>query len=199
MIKCPNCQREIMDNHLFCGYCGTEINSSIDVVIDGNKNKIVQRIVNAVCRNNSVNIAFSVLFLALSIFSVWKLVDVITVLLNASHTLGEAFAQMGMKYGYVKEGLGMGYIRGEIEYIHAYISNIIIACGCIFVFVISVFYMIFNSDILYLKIKHRDNYVYKKPLRYMKVCSWAVKLTVTVIPVFIGVMLVLDIIKMIIV
>jgi hypothetical protein len=169
------------------------------VVIDGNKNKTVKRIVNSVCRNNAVNIAFSVLFLALSILSVWKLVDIISTLVNASHTLGEVFAQMSMKFGYVKEGLGMGYIRGEIQYIYAYISNIILAFGCVFIFVISVFYMIFNGDILYLKIKHRDNYAYKKPLRYMKVCSWAIKLTVTVIPVFIGVMLVLDIIKIILV
>ncbi len=199
MVICPACRRELKDNHLFCGYCGAELNAPSDIIIDGKKNKTIKRIVNSVCRNNAVNIAFTLLFLFLTVLSVWELVTVISALVNSSYTFGEVFNQLCIKYGYVKEGLGMGYIRGEIEYIYSYIINIIIAGGCVFTAVISIFYMIFNTDILYLKIKHRDNYAYKKPLRYMKVCSWAVKLTVTAIPVFIGVMLVLYIIKLIIV
>lgn len=197
MAVCSNCKREVRDNHIFCGYCGASLKPSVNVIIDGRKDKRIRYLINRACHFEKINILFSIV-LILILFAgallTWKSMT------EAISRLGEISAVIGqlqVKYGYYKEGLGISYLYHEIEFLFSFADNAVLSVFGIMTTFASAFFLSFNTYILYLRKRYKESYSYKKPLRLIKICVYAVKAYIVTAVIFLGLMLALDIIKII--
>ena len=198
MAVCFRCKREVKDNHIFCGYCGAPLKPSEDVVIDGRKDKRIRYIINRVCHFEKINIIFSVVFALLLICGVFATWQNVSAFVSKLGELPSVMGQFQAKYGYYKEGLGISYLYREAEFLFSFAYNVILSVGGILTTVFSAFFLTFNSYILYLRRKYKENYSYKKPLRFIKICFGVVKACIITAIIILGILIAIDIIKIII-
>ena len=195
MTVCSKCEAPLDSRYRFCGVCGTSVEPSRELIIDGKKNRRLKRFFRQALSSPKRPAVFFVLWFFAFSFFLWYLLQGIQGITTQSAEAAHAMNQLSQKIKYLKEGVSWSYAAKEIQFLADYASEWLYAVSGGVLSLFSLFYLAFFGRCIFLRIKHREEYFYKQPLAFGKLCVPVSKVLFVLCSVFLVIILLILVIK----